>query len=97
MAVPRIGESLSVQTALREVVTSARALTGARHGDIATVDNDGIQNKRATPRGLERKPKFELPFQPVCCPRVDVVERLAWLAAAMPCRAAACGSRHPAR
>ena len=40
-AVLRISESLDVDTVLREVVDSARALTGARLGVIATVDEAG--------------------------------------------------------
>ena len=40
-AVLRISASLDVMTVLREVVDSARALTGARHGLIATVDAAG--------------------------------------------------------
>ena len=41
-AVLRISASLDVDTVLREVVTSARALTGARYGVIATVDEGGL-------------------------------------------------------
>ena len=40
-AVLRISASLDVDTVLREVVESARALTGARYGVIATVDEAG--------------------------------------------------------
>ena len=40
-AVLRISDSLDLDTVLREVVDSTRALTGARYGMIATVDNDG--------------------------------------------------------
>ena len=40
-AIRRIGASLDVDTVLQEVVTSARALTGARYGAIATVDEAG--------------------------------------------------------
>ena len=40
-AILRINASLDVETVLREVVDSARALTGARHGVIATVDEAG--------------------------------------------------------
>ena len=40
-AVLRISASLDVATVLREVVDSARALTGARYGIIATVDDAG--------------------------------------------------------
>ena len=41
-AVLRINASLDVDTVLREVVESARALTGARYGVIATVDEAGV-------------------------------------------------------
>ena len=37
----RINASLDVATVLREVVDSARALTGARYGAITTVDESG--------------------------------------------------------
>ena len=40
-AILRIGASLDVDTVLREVVDGARALTGARYGMIATVDDAG--------------------------------------------------------
>ena len=40
-AVLRIGASLDLDTVLREVVESARALTGAAYGVIATVDEAG--------------------------------------------------------
>ena len=40
-AILRISASLDVDTVLREVVDSARALTGARYGMIATVDESG--------------------------------------------------------
>ena len=40
-AIRRIGASLDVATVLREVVDSARALTGARYGGITTVDEAG--------------------------------------------------------
>ena len=40
-AILRISASLDLDTVLREVVDSARALTGARYGMIATVDKDG--------------------------------------------------------
>ena len=40
-AILRIGSSLDVDTVLREVVDSARELTGARYGVIATVDDAG--------------------------------------------------------
>ena len=40
-AILRISASLDLDTVLREVVDSARALTGARYGMIATVDDTG--------------------------------------------------------
>ncbi|MCY3698555.1 MAG: ATP-binding protein [Gemmatimonadetes bacterium] len=40
-AVLRVSDSLDLDTVLREVVDSARALTGARYGMIATVDHTG--------------------------------------------------------
>ena len=41
-AILRINASLDLDTVLREVVESARALTGARYGVIATVDEAGL-------------------------------------------------------
>ncbi|MCY3599904.1 MAG: GAF domain-containing protein [Gemmatimonadetes bacterium] len=40
-AVLRVSDSLDLDTVLREVVDSARALTGARYGMVATVDHTG--------------------------------------------------------
>ena len=40
-AILRIGASLDLDTVLREVVESARALTGAAYGVIATADEAG--------------------------------------------------------
>ena len=40
-ALLRIGTSLDLDTVLREVLESARALTGARYGAIATIDETG--------------------------------------------------------
>ena len=40
-AVLRVSASLDHETVLREIVESARALTGARYGLIATVDDNG--------------------------------------------------------
>ncbi|MYI23239.1 MAG: hypothetical protein F4043_11120 [Gammaproteobacteria bacterium] len=40
-AILRINASLDLEIVLHEVVDSARALTGARHGLIATVDEAG--------------------------------------------------------
>ena len=41
VAILRISASLDLDTVLNEVVDSARALTGARYGMIATVDEGG--------------------------------------------------------
>ena len=38
----RISASLDIETVLNDVVESARALTGARHGAIATIDEAGV-------------------------------------------------------
>ena len=38
----RINASLDLETVLNEVVESARALTGARYGAIATIDDSGV-------------------------------------------------------
>ena len=40
-AILRVSASLDLETVLREIVDSARALTGARYGMIATVDDAG--------------------------------------------------------
>ena len=40
-AVRRVSESLDLDTVLREVLEGARALTGARYGIIATIDDSG--------------------------------------------------------
>ena len=50
-ALRRIGENLDVTTVLREVINSARALTGARYGMIITVDASG-QPKDIVASGL---------------------------------------------
>ena len=47
-AILRINASLRVETVLREVVDSARALTGARHGVITTVDGAGLPQDYVT-------------------------------------------------
>ena len=41
-AILRIGSTLDLDIVLREIVDSARALTGARYGMIATVDGTGV-------------------------------------------------------
>ena len=49
----RINASLDIETVLNEVVGSARALTGARYGAIATIDDAGVprtSSPRASPR-----------------------------------------------
>ena len=40
-AILRVSASLDLETVLREIVDSARALTGSRYGLIATVDDAG--------------------------------------------------------
>ena len=52
-AILRITGSLDVDTVLREVVESARALTGARYGAIATID-DGGQPQEFVSSGVTR-------------------------------------------
>ena len=47
-AVLRISASLDVNTVLREVVESARALTGARYGAITTIDDSGLPQEFVT-------------------------------------------------
>ena len=41
-AILRISATLDLDTVLREVVESARALTGARYGALATVDETAV-------------------------------------------------------
>ena len=48
-AILRISANLDLDTVLREVVDSARALTGARYGMIATVDEGGAIEKFIAP------------------------------------------------
>ena len=62
-AILRISASLDLDTVLREVVDSARALTGARYGMIATVDATGAIQEFIAP-GLsadERRHMAEWP------------------------------------
>ena len=62
-AILRISASLDLDTVLREVVDSARALTGARYGMIATVDQAGAIQEFIAP-GLsadERRHMAEWP------------------------------------
>ena len=62
-AILRISASLDLDTVLREVVDSARALTGARYGMIATVDEGGAIEEFIAP-GLsadERRHMAEWP------------------------------------
>ena len=48
-AILRISASLDLDTVLPEVVDSARALTGARYGMIATVDEGGAIRSSSPP------------------------------------------------
>ncbi len=51
-AVLRISASLDLDTVLREIVASARALTGARHGGVTTIDKAGqVQEEIGTKQG----------------------------------------------
>ena len=62
----RISESLDLNTVLREVVESARALTGARYGGITTIDGSGQPQDFIT-SGLtpeEHQRLLELPYGP---------------------------------
>ena len=62
-AILRISASLDLDTVLREAVDSARALTGARYGMIATVDDAGAIQEFIAP-GLsadERRHMAEWP------------------------------------
>ena len=62
-AILRIGSSLDLDTVLRETVDSARALTGARYGMIATLDEAGAIEEFIAP-GLtaeERRHMAEWP------------------------------------
>ena len=50
----RISASLDLETVLNEVVESARALTGARYGAIATIDEAGAgPTRKASPAFCE--------------------------------------------
>ena len=53
-AILRISASLDVDTVLHEVVDSARALTGARYGVIATVD-DAARHRTSSPPGWRKR------------------------------------------
>ena len=54
----RINASLDLETVLNEVVESARALTGARYGAIATIDDAGVPQDFVTSgfTSKEKKP-----------------------------------------
>ena len=58
-AILRINASLHVETVLREVVDSARALTDARHGVITTVDEAGLPRDFVT-SGFTREEEQQL-------------------------------------
>ena len=51
----RISASLDLDTVLHEVVESARALTGARYGAIATIDEQGVPQDFVTSGMTEKK------------------------------------------
>ena len=58
-AILRIGSSLDLDTVLRETVDSARALTGARYGMIATLDGAGAIEEFIAP-GLTPEERREM-------------------------------------
>ena len=59
-AILRINASLDLDAVLGEVVESARALTGARFGAIATVDEAGVPHKGIVFSGLTPEEQGEL-------------------------------------
>ena len=59
-AILRINASLDLDAVLGEVVESARALTGARFGAIATVDEAGVPHKGIVFSGLAPEEQGEL-------------------------------------
>ena len=59
-AILRINASLDLDTVLGEVVESARALTGARYGAIATVDEAGVPHKGIVLSGFTEEEQGEL-------------------------------------
>ena len=59
-AILRINASLDLDAVLGEVVESARALTGARFGAIATVDEAGVPHKGIVFSGLTAEEQREL-------------------------------------
>ena len=59
-AILRINASLDLDAVLREVVESARALTGARYGVIATVDEAGAPDKGVVLSGFTEEEEWEL-------------------------------------
>ena len=59
-ALLRISSSLDLDTVLAEVVESARGLTGARFGVIATVDETGVPTRESVFSGLTPEEEQEL-------------------------------------
>ena len=64
-AILRISASLDLDTILREVVDSARALTGARYGMIATMDGAGAIEELIAP-GLSDDERRDMAQWPPC-------------------------------
>ena len=59
-AILRISATLDLETVLAEVVESARGLTGARYGVIATVDEAGVPTSESVFSGLTPEEEQEL-------------------------------------
>ncbi|MCY4636991.1 MAG: GAF domain-containing protein [Acidobacteria bacterium] len=59
-AILRISATLDLDTVLREVVESARGLTGARYGVIATVDETGAPTRESVFSGFSPEEEREL-------------------------------------
>ena len=61
-----LGESLDFETVLRQVVQSARELTGARYGAIATIDGNGMLQDFVTSGFTEEEHRglIKMPYGP---------------------------------
>ena len=59
-AILRIGATLDLDTVLAEVVESARGLTGARYGVIATIDEAGVPTQESVFSGFTPQEKQEI-------------------------------------